>query len=112
VGVVYVVKVEIAPEAERAWDAWNTEHHIPEVLAQPGFLRATKYRLSDAPGGWARYWVLYDVASRAALDAYLAGEEVRRLRGDHLQRFGGSSRLTREILEEVAAVEGKLARSA
>ena len=24
-GAVYLVKVEIAPEAERAWDAWNTD---------------------------------------------------------------------------------------
>ncbi len=110
-GAVYLVKVEIAPEAERAWDAWNTEHHIPDVLAQPGFVRATKYRLEDAPGGWARYWVLYEVSSRAALDAYLGGAEVKRLRGEHLERFGGSSRLTREILEEVATVENGAGRA-
>jgi hypothetical protein len=110
-GVLYLVKIEVAPEAERAWQTWNTEHHIPDVLAQAGFVRATKYRLGEAPGGWARYWVFYEVESRAALDAYLGGEEVKRLRGDHLQRFGGSSRLSREILEEAAVVEGVLGRA-
>ena len=106
--VLYVVRVEIAPEAERAWDEWNTAEHIPDVLAQPGFVRATKYRLSaTTPDGWARYWVFYEVETRADLDAYLAGDEVKRLRGEHLERFGGASRLTREILEEVAAVEAE-----
>ena len=106
VPVVYVVRAEIAPEAERAWDEWSTSVHIPDVLAQPGFLRATKYRLAaPTPDGWARYWCLYEVATRADLDAYLAGDAVKRLRGEHLERFGGASRLTREILEEVAAVE-------
>ena len=103
---IYCVKVEVAPSAERAWDDWNTAHHIPDVLAQPGFLRASKYRLdSKAPDGWSRYWVLYEVQSCAALDAYLSGEAVKRLRADHLERFADTTRLTREILEPVARVE-------
>src|SRR2546423_1555113 len=43
--VLYMVTVEIDPQAEAAWDAWNTEHHTPEVLREPGFVRAAKYRL-------------------------------------------------------------------
>ena len=103
---IYLVKVEVAPSAERAWDDWNTKHHIPDVLAQPGFARASKYRLDAcAPDGWSRYWVLYELESRAALDAYLSGEAVKRLRADHASRFADTTRLSREILEPVARVE-------
>lgn len=103
---IYLVKVEVAPSAERAWDDWNTAHHIPDVLAEPGFVRATKYRLdAKALDGWSVYWILYELASGAALDAYLSGEAVKRLRADQLARFGETTRLTREILEPVARVE-------
>ena len=104
--VVYLVKVEVAPESERLWDDWNSTRHIPDVLAEPGFVRATKYRLaSKAPDGWAVYWVLYEVETRAALEAYLRGEAVKRLRGDHLARFEKTTRLSREILEPSARIE-------
>ena len=41
-GTIYLVKVEVSPGAERAWDEWNTRHHIPEVLAEPGFVRLSR----------------------------------------------------------------------
>ena len=107
---VYLVKAEVAPEAERAWDEWNTRQHIPEVLAEAGFVRATKYRLEGdaAADGWIAYWVLYEVESREALEAYLTGEAVGRLRKDHSARFGSVVRLSRAILLPVAEVEAPL----
>jgi len=104
---VYLVKAEVAPEAERAWDDWNTRHHIPEVLAEPGFVRAVKYRLEDgiAPDGWIAYWILYEAVSREALESYLSGDAVKRLRADQTARFGPSVRLSRAILLPVAEVE-------
>ncbi len=104
---VYLVKVEVAPGAERAWDDWNTRHHLPEVLAEPGFVRAAKYRLEGgtAPDGWIAYWILYETVSREALEAYLSGEAVKRLRADQATRFGSVIRLSRAILLPVAEVE-------
>ena len=104
---VYLVKAEVAPGAERAWDEWNTRHHLPEVLAEPGFVRAAKYRLEGgtAPDGWISYWILYETASREALEAYLSGEAVKRLRADQTTRFGSVIRLSRAILLPVAEVE-------
>ena len=104
---VYLVKAEVAPEAERAWDEWNTRHHIPEVLREPGFVRASKYRVEGgaAADGWVAYWVLYEAESREALEAYLRGEAVARLRADHAGRFGSVVRLSRAILLSVAEVE-------
>ncbi len=104
---VYLVRAEVEPGVERAWDDWNTRHHIPEVLAEPGFVRARKFRVEGAaPEGRAEDWILYETESREALEAYLAGEAVKRLRADQTSRFGSAVRLSRAILLPVAAIEG------
>lgn len=104
---IYLVKAEVSPGAEREWEEWNTRHHIPEVLAEPGFLRAAKYRLEGgtAADGWISYWVLYETTSREALETYLTGDAVQRLRADHTARFGSVVRLSRAILLPVAEVD-------
>ncbi len=104
--VIYQVIVQVAPEAERSWDDWNTAHHIPDVLKEPGFLRATKYR-SEPTGGyaqWPEYVIEYQLASRAALESYLAGDAVVRLRRDQEERYGEVVRLSRRILVPNAAI--------
>lgn len=103
--VIYQVQVQVAPEAERSWDVWNTREHVPAVLRQAGFVRAVKYRTEPADGsGWVEYLVHYEVASRAALDSYLAGDDVVRLRREHEERFGEVTRLSRRILVPAAEV--------
>lgn len=101
---VYLVKVEVDPEAEREWNDWNTVHHIPEVLAEPGFVRAWKYRVEKPAGARPEYWTLYEVSSREALEGYLSGEAVKRLRADHESRFGKVTSVSRTILLPAAAV--------
>lgn len=102
--VFYAVKVEVDPKEEAAWSDWHTRHHIPEVLAQPGFVCATKYRLDTANGGWQQYVTVYELTSREALEAYLQGEAVTRLRADHYHHFGLCTRLSRMILTPTATV--------
>ena len=103
--LIYAVKVEIDPADEYTWDEWNTRHHIPDVLAEPGFVQATKYKLDTPEGEWSQYLILYELDSRESLDAYLNGEAVIRLRADHYTRFGNSSRLSRMILTPLASVD-------
>ena len=103
--IIYAVKVEIDPVDEYTWDEWNTRLHIPDILAQPGFIRATKYKIDTREGEWSQYLILYEVDSRESLDAYLNGEAVVRLRADHYSRFGSSSHLSRMVLTPTATVE-------
>lgn len=102
--VLYAVLAEVDPKEESAWNDWHTRQHIPDLLAQPGFVRATKYKLDTSNGDWSQYLVFYEVASREALDVYLHGEAVTRLRADHYARFGHCTRLSRMILTPVASV--------
>ncbi len=103
--VIYVVRVEVDPNDEQTWDEWTTRHHMPEVLAEPGFIRATKYKVDTPDDAWSQYLTLYEVDTRESLDAYLNGDAVIRLRADHYARFGTSTRLKRMILTPVAIVE-------
>ncbi len=101
---IYAVKVEVDPVDEATWDEWNTTLHIPDVLMQSGFIRATKYKI-DSDAEWPQYMILYELDARASLDAYLKGDAVIRLRADHYSRFGSSTRLSRMLLTPIAAVE-------
>ncbi len=103
--VLYTVMVEIDPEEEAAWDEWHTRQHIPAVLAQPGFVRATKYRLDTVNGDWHQYLTAYELVSREALDAYLHGEAVTRLRAEHYHRFGHCTRQSRMILMPTLVID-------
>lgn len=98
--VIYQVQVQVAPESERSWDEWYGRQHIPEMLRQPGFVRAVKYRSENGGGSpaWPEYLIHYEVETRAALEAYLAGDEVVRLRSEHEERFGEVTRMARRVL--------------
>jgi hypothetical protein len=96
--VFYAVMVEVDPNEEAAWNDWHTRQHIPDVLAEPGFVRATKYLLDTPNGDWHQYLTVYELASREALNDYLQGEAVTRLRADHYNHFGHCTRLSRMIL--------------
>jgi quinol monooxygenase YgiN len=99
--VFYVLTIEVDPAPEQDWLNWYRHAHIPDILAQPGFRRATIYRAETAPGEWARYAIMFEVESRQALDAYLNGDEVQRLRADHYSHFGGVTRASRQILSPI-----------
>ncbi len=96
---LYVVEIEVDPAFEAEWSAWQDEVHIAAVVAEPGFLRARRYRRADAPGPWAQYVVLYELENMAALRTYLASAACQRLRADHLAHYGHATRLSRMLLE-------------
>ena len=102
--VFYGVMVEVDPNVETSWNEWHTREHIPDVLAQPGFIGATKYKVDVSNGDWSQYLTVYELASREALDNYLKGEAVVRLRADHYAHFGHCTRLSRMILTQTARV--------
>jgi hypothetical protein len=100
---LYCVTIEVDPAAVDEWNRWYTEHHVPDVLAQPGFLGAQRYADEAlAKDGWKRFVSMYEVESPRALEEYLAGDAVTRLRADHVERFGKVTRLSRQVLRRMA----------
>jgi hypothetical protein len=78
---------------EDEYNRWYTEEHLPDVLAIPGYVRATRYRMVEPPPGDAappfpqRYLALYelDVADLAALQA-VSDEHMRQIAAGEQRR--------------------------
>ncbi len=105
---LYLVLQEIAPENEGAWRDWMLDEHIPEVLREPGFVSARLYRVDGlAADGWQRHAAVYELESREALDTYLGGPAVLRLRAAFEARWQGRARATRLVLDPETGVVGR-----
>jgi hypothetical protein len=99
--VMYVVHVEVEPHAEAAWAAWQFGKHVPEVVREGNFVRARRFAdEAPAPDGWKRHSIHYEAPDRATLEAYLKGEVIARLRAEHVEKFGATTRISRQILIE------------
>lgn len=100
--VEYVVTVEVAPGHEQVWSRWQSEHHVPEVLREQGFIAARKLQDTQlAEDGWIRYVMAYTLEDRAAFERYTTSPAATRLRADFLTRFGKVTRVARQVLEEL-----------
>jgi hypothetical protein len=77
--MLYIVRFWVRPDGGQAVIDWLDTRHMAEVAEQPGFLWARRCRLDqDAEDGWHAHMMLYGLTSRAALEAYFAGEARRR----------------------------------
>lgn len=104
---VYVVTIEVAPDAEERWNEWHGAHHVPAILREPGFLGARKFRAAETtPDGWVRYVMHFELESLEALQRFLETGS-KRLRQEHVDQFGSVTRVSRQILVEMALPAGR-----
>jgi quinol monooxygenase YgiN len=103
--VLYVVTIEVSPGSEAAWNEWHN-HHVAEVLREPGFLSCRKWRdTATTEDGWVRYVCHYELTGAEALERYFASDAARRLRADSDLKFGYVTRPRRQVYSEVARFE-------
>jgi antibiotic biosynthesis monooxygenase (ABM) superfamily enzyme len=97
--VLYMVRAWVSPHGGERYLRWLEDKHMAEVIKEPGFLWARKCRLEQTDDkGWQGYLLIYGLASRAALDAYLQSparerfwKELEPLNDVHYaERFYGS----------------------
>jgi antibiotic biosynthesis monooxygenase (ABM) superfamily enzyme len=70
--IIYMVRSWVDPELGRPYLDWLETKHMAEVCEEPGFLWARKVELDQKDSsGWDGYLLIYGLADRAALDAYL-----------------------------------------
>jgi hypothetical protein len=96
--ITYEVALEPEPEILGDFEAW-LEHHVDDVIALPGFTGATIHKAENPETGAALRIVRYELASRQALERYLA-EDAPRMRAEGVTRFGDRFRATRRIVLE------------
>jgi len=96
--VLYVVKSFVDRIVEEEWDKWHSHHHVPDVLRQPGFLKASKYRGATSSEGPAEYWTFYEMESIDSFERYDKSTAAKNLRADHKSRFGETTKTERYVL--------------
>lgn len=70
--VLYMVRAWVSPQGGARYLEWLERTHMAAVIREPGFLWARRCRLEQTdPAGWQAYLLIYGLASRAALEAYL-----------------------------------------
>lgn len=57
---------DMAPDMRAEFEHWHSHEHFPERLAQPGFLRASRWSAADGGEG---FFILYELESHAALSS-------------------------------------------
>lgn len=56
---IHIVRIDITPEQEDAFNRWYDEVHLPAILACPGWLSGKRYMaIDDGP----RYAAVYTIA--------------------------------------------------
>jgi len=61
----HMVLVDIDPEVENAFNAWYEDEHIPQILACPGWLSASRWICLE---GGPKYVALYEISGPEAYD--------------------------------------------
>ena len=76
---VYLVRFWVKPGGEKKVFDWLDGGHLKDVVGQPGFLWARRYKLVQPNAdGWACHAMIYGVRSLGALEAYFAGAATQR----------------------------------
>lgn len=98
--IVYSVTILIEEDVAAAWLEWMRTVHIPAVLATGFFTRHRLLRLTHPAGdpGLVTFNVQYDCPSQAALTQYVE-EKAPHLQQDHNEKFGGSFKAFRTVLD-------------
>jgi hypothetical protein len=84
--LICIVATDVDHSVDAGFNEWY-EQHIIEVVQQPGWVRATRYRCLD---GQPRYLAIYDIASReqAAIGSYTRWPEaMRRIQDAGYERY-------------------------
>jgi Domain of unknown function (DUF4286) len=76
---VYLVRFWIQPGHEQKVLDWLDGGHIADVIKQPGFLWARRFKLETPDDdGWPAHAMIYGIESVEALKVYFEGEASRR----------------------------------
>lgn len=90
----YEVTLECSETTAPSVEQWMRNTHIPEMLGTGCFL-AIHFDRADG-----RYRTVYQAASRADLDRYLAGYAAE-MRADFQRRFPSGVAVSREVWEQL-----------
>jgi hypothetical protein len=74
-GIILIVANEPSPDREMEYNEWYSERHIPMMFRFKGMKKASRYRLAGDSKEVSKYLVIYEFASREALESFMRSPE-------------------------------------
>ena len=102
--IIYSVTIAIETRIESEWLDWMNRIHIPDVLQTGCISKCRTYKVLGSEGDEPTYVIQYYCQSLEQYDRY-RDSFAPALQKDHSDRFAGSFRASRQLLEEVAQAE-------
>jgi hypothetical protein len=102
--IIYSVTIAIETRIESEWLDWMKRIHIPDVLRTNCFSKCRTYKVLDSGGNESTYVIQYHCLSIEEYHRY-RDSFAPALQRDHSDRFAGSFRASRQLLEEIARAE-------
>ncbi len=98
---LFIVKANVKPEQEDAFNRWYDEDHMPKALNRfPGVISGRRYKIMDGGDGY-NYMAIYEFESQEKLDETMKSTALQGLIQEFDAAFGEVNR------KRVLAVEIK-----
>ncbi|WP_373049027.1 DUF4286 family protein [Vulgatibacter sp.] len=96
-GAAFVVRVALPAAEADGWSAWYEGEHMPEVLGDPGFVRARLFEVHSEVEGERHFVAIYDAVDLGAVGNFRDGRGPK-LGEAHATRYP-NARIDRQIWE-------------
>jgi len=103
--IIYSVTITIEASIESEWVEWMNEVHVPDVLRTGCFSTCSFSKVLGSADDELTYVLQYRCRSLTDYHRY-RDNFAPALQKDHTDRFAGKFRGSRQVLEEIAVVEG------
>ncbi len=98
---LFIVKANVKPDQEDAFNRWYDEDHMPKALNRfPGVISGRRYKITDGEDGY-NYLAIYEFESQEKMTETMKSEALQGLIKEFDAEFGEVNR------ERVLAVEIK-----
>ena len=97
---LFVVRATIAKDKEAAFNTWYDNEHAPQVLQFNGAVSARRYRKILCDDKF-QYMAVYEFASEAVFQRFLASDHLKALVKDYEASFGESSQRERAAYTQI-----------
>lgn len=87
---IFVVKATITADQEDAFNDWYNNEHAPQLLQYNGAVSARRYKRILGEEKW-QYVAVYEFASQAVFEAFMASDHLGTLRSEYNAHFGTTS---------------------
>jgi uncharacterized protein (TIGR02118 family) len=100
---LFMVRANVAPEHEAAFNRWYDEEHVHDVARLPGCVRAARYRVMDDLAGDTtyRYLALYEFESEEALQTAVQSAAFQELIRTFDAAFGPQTQRVRSFYRQI-----------